>query len=93
MCLGMGYCSYDRMESSDNRGVFEWPETVVQELKVELNCTAGPQIQSNEDTARATRRCSQNNNWDEYDGKQCATLDTARLRTLAKVTEISCYFF
>ena len=49
-----------------------------------LNCTAGP-LQVENINAMATRKCGANLDWNVYDGTKCATLDTARLRSLAEV--------
>ena len=50
-----------------------------------LNCTAGP-LEIDDSNAKATRNCGANLAWDVYDGTKCATLDTAELRLLGKVS-------
>ena len=81
---GIGFCNYEEFESPDNRGQYNWTETIVSDQVLNLGCFYGAQIEENMD-ARATRRCTANLQWTDYDGSQCATRDTDRLRMLGRV--------
>ena len=81
----MGFCNYEEFESPDNRGQYNWTESIVSDQVQNLGCFYGAQIEENMD-ARATRRCTNNLQWADYDESQCASQDTNMLRILGRVT-------
>lgn len=82
--VGSGFCNYEELESPDNRGQFKWIETIVSNEVQRLSCIFGAQIEGM-DNSMATRLCRSNLRWTDYNGNQCATRDTDRLRRLGKV--------
>ena len=82
----MGFCDYEVFESPDNRGQYNWPETVVSSQAQSLTCVFGPvRLDDNAANAVVTRECVGNLRWMNYDGSQCATQDTDMLRQLGRV--------
>ena len=51
-----------------------------------MNCSFGPQDETMADESMAERRCVRNLVWEDYNGMECVTENTARLRRLAKVS-------
>ena len=87
-----GFCSYEKFISPDDRGIYNWSETAVEDQPVvrELNCFYGSQEENRIGVAR--RQCLSNNTWRHpsdttrpYDGSQCITGSTAQLRMLRDV--------
>ena len=80
--LDDGFCDYDDFESPDDRGRYKWPESKVFESR-RLVCSHGPQ--DVDIGGMAERTCTGNLMWDDYNGDECATFDTAFLRNITAV--------
>ena len=84
--IGEGFCDYDEFISPDNRGQYNWPEVEVSDIQ-QLPCEYGSQnlVLNN---GMATRECTANLVWGNYNGSTCATRDTQMLRILGNVSEL-----
>ena len=80
-----GFCDYDEFESPDNRGTYNWTEQVVSSDPQPHSCFFGSQNQDSVGMARRT--CEGNLEWGMYDGTECATADTFRLRSITNVSK------
>lgn len=83
--IGNGFCNYEEFDSTDNRGIYNWAEQTVSVMPQRLNCSFGAQDLTI--GGMVERTCESNLMWANYDGKQCATLDTARLRIITSVSK------
>ena len=82
--IGDGFSNYENFTSPDERGRYEWNETSNFIMPQRLNCVYGSQNKDMEGFAERT--CEGNLNWGEYDGKQCVTINTFRLRNVTNVS-------
>ena len=80
-----GFCDYDLnfVSESPDRGKYNWNETEVGMLD-EQECDYG----TVGDSGMAIRACMAPNQWDIYDGRDCITFATLRLRMLSQVIRI-----
>lgn len=58
-----GFCDFETFESPDDRGYYNWPETMAGTTE-RLHCTFGPLLSNA--NAMAQRFCEANLQWREY---------------------------
>ncbi len=82
-----GFCDYDYFVSdSPDRGEYNWTEIEVGK-KDEQDCDYG----TVGDTGKARRCCVGANQWENmYEGSECITFATLRLRQIAQVSMTDC---
>jgi len=80
---GMGFCSHELNFVTENpdRGTYNWNETEVGGSDVQ-HCGYEPVSKG----GMAIRNCIANDQWAEYDGRQCVTFATFRLRNISRVS-------
>ena len=78
-----GFCDYDLnfMTDSPKRGTYNWAETEVN-LQDAQDCFYGEVTIG---MGQARRYCIAHNQWNMYNGEECITLATFRLRQISEV--------
>ena len=83
-----GFCDYDNFMTPNDRGTYQFSETMVGKI-VKHKCEFGNQILSSNQVGQVSRTCVSNRAWDAYNGQECASMALRMLRNTAQVSASS----